>query len=314
MGGVGEANGKLLLFGEHAAVYGHVAVGVSLPERTTVRLDEAETPGWDLDGVALEDRSPVARVLARMEPDRGGAAFRRGRTVRVESSIPRGLGFGSSAALCVACARALLADRGEEDADAKRVWALAHDAEHLFHGWPSGVDTGIALLGGTCVLKPTGRGLPEYRLIPPRGVTLVAAAVRRDESCAALIAGLAERMKAGDRLVAASIEELGRLSQRSAALLQSGGGAPAKELGELADAAMRRLRGLGLATPELDLLLEAARRAGSRGGKLSGGGGGGAFYAVAPDEEAAAVIGSKISEAAQSAGIALLVLPRVVTA
>ena len=46
MGSVGKAHGKLLLFGEHSAVYGHPAVGVSLPEQTTVRLDDCGGPGF----------------------------------------------------------------------------------------------------------------------------------------------------------------------------------------------------------------------------------------------------------------------------
>lgn len=312
MGGVvGHGGGKLLLFGEHAAVYGHVAVGVSLPEGISVRLEGAETPDWDLDRVTEEDRGVVTRVLQRMEPRLRRAAPRR--AVRIESSIPRGLGFGSSAALCVACARALLEDSGEDREATDRIWDLAHDAEHLFHGTPSGVDTGISLLGGTCVLRPRKLGLPVPSLIPARGVALVAGAVRRDESCAALIAGLAARMKSGDHVVGSAIEELGEMSGHGARALLSGGNELAAYLGSLADAAMATLHELGLSTSDLDFVLAAARRAGAMGGKLSGGGGGGAFYAVAPDKQTATIIATRITEEARLTGIDLVVAPRVVT-
>ncbi len=314
MGSVGKAHGKLLLFGEHSAVYGHPAVGVSLPEQTTVRLDDCGGPGWDLDAVPATDREAVSRVIARMESSMAGMSSGRNRAVRIESAIPRSLGFGSSAALCVAFARALLqgpAETSDRLGD-RRVWALAHDAEHLFHGRPSGVDTGISLMGGLCILRPVPAGLPEHTAVPARGLHLVVGAVRRDEACAALIGGLASRMKAGDPVVRAGIDHLAEVTRYAARLLTSGGKDMPKYLGTLADAAMADLRSLGLSTPDLESVLEAALRAGGLGGKLSGAGGGGAFYAVAPDETAAGVIARKIEEAAASNGITMPGRVRVV--
>jgi mevalonate kinase len=316
MGGVGRAFGKLILFGEHAAVYGHPAVGISLPEQTTVRLEDRGATGWGLDAIPPGDRDSAARVLERMEPHLPGIILRRNRTVHIESSVPRGVGFGSSAALCVAFARALLQNAGEDpDAiDTDRVWALAHEAEHAFHGRPSGVDTGLSLLGGTCILQPNRRGLPGYTIIPCRGIVIVTGAVRRDETCAALIRGLAERMKSGDLAVKSLIDELGEISLYAARVLYAEGKESARYLGALADAAMGRLRALGLSTSDLEVVLDAARRAGALGAKLSGAGGGGAFYAIAPDAQAAAVIAQGIREASSSAGLSLPCDVRVVTA
>jgi mevalonate kinase len=306
--GIGDARGKLLLFGEHAAVYGHVAVGVSLPERTTVRLEGSGKTAWDLEEIPGADRGPVAEVLKRIESTLPALGSRDRCSVRIESQVPRGVGFGSSAALCAAFARALLRHLGE-DPDAgglDRVWSLAHDAEHLFHGKPSGVDTGISILGGTCILKPRAPRLPEFQLIPRPGTWIVAGAVHRHEACAALIAALGQRVKSGDRTARTSIEDLGRISGEAAAVLRSGGKEEAKPLGSLADAAMVTLRSLGLSTPDLDAVLEAARLAGALGGKLSGAGGGGAFYAVAADRESAQAVAAHVGSEARAAGIELI--------
>ena len=112
MGGVGRASGKLILFGEHAAVYGFPAVGVSLPEKITVRLWADGAADWDLRDIAGRDRAAIRRILALMEgllPELSSLSRCK---VSVMSEVPRGLGFGSSAALCAALARAALAHCG----------------------------------------------------------------------------------------------------------------------------------------------------------------------------------------------------------
>src|SRR5882724_6268235 len=208
MGVTGRGRAKLILFGEHSAVYGHPAIGVSLPESITVRLGGERLQEWDLGNVTGDDIPTVRSVLARMEtkvPDLLAA----GRcSVRMTSGIARGIGYGSSAALCVALSQALLrrarGSAGGTAADAAELgeaWALAHDAEQVFHGTPSGVDTGLSLLGGLVAFEPRPPALPLHQALPAARLWLVTAAVPRDDSCAALISGLGGRMRAGDRVV-----------------------------------------------------------------------------------------------------------------
>jgi mevalonate kinase len=310
MGGVGSASAKLILFGEHAAVHGHPAIGVSLPEETTVLFSGEPGDTWGLQDVAAGDRDTVSAVLELLEGQLPGLASRGRCRVRIESSVPRRSGLGSSASLCSAFARAALEHlHGAAAArDNDRAWGIAHSLERLFHGTPSGIDTGLSILGGTVWFQPRPPGLPLHQPLHGPPALLVAGALPRDEACAALVGSLGERMRAGERLARQSIESLGTLAAEARAALEAGSG-----IGGLADRAMAHLRRLGLSSPALDLLLQAGRNAGALGGKLSGAGGGGAFFLVAESEGSARAIADRLSLEAARASLAFASPPRILT-
>jgi mevalonate kinase len=299
---VGHA--KLLLFGEHAAVHGHPAVGLSLSQTTVAELVLERSPGWRLAGRGAAGGTGEDTRLLRMlgllhdlarGPGPGGGK------ARFNSDIPPGLGFGSSAALCAAAAAAL----GAGSVETSRVWAWAHEAERLFHGTPSGVDTGLALLDGLYLFMPRPPGLPSARLLAGLPLDLVVGAVPRHGDTGALVRGLSERVSGGDRRAAASLGELGRIAGRAAELLEGPGAREGRlaGLGELANAAQGLLAGQGLSTPELDDLLCEGLSGGALGGKLSGAGGGGAFFLVCPGADSAGRIAARLRAAAGKAGL-----------
>ncbi len=303
MGGVGSAFGKLLLFGEHAAVHGHPALGASLPEMTVVRLDDGPGHEWNLDSIPTEDRGGVRAVLARMEALIPDLADRGYCSVRVESNVARGVGFGSSAALCGAFARAALAHarRGaEEPPDA--AWQCAHEAERIFHGTPSGIDTGLSLRGGTWMLQPRLPSLPDCERLEHPRIWLVVGAVPRDAACGELIGAVSRRIASGDTAARACIEALGGLASAAVSVLRGLDGGTAKGIARLADAAMPFLRDLDLSTPALEKVLAAGGAAGALGGKLSGAGAGGAFYLVAENEASAGEIKARVQRDCRSIG------------
>lgn len=289
---VGSGWAKLLLFGEHAAVYGYPAMGLSLSTALQVHLYPGSAEGWKFEGVREEDREKILQVMglieelayAGLEKPQGG-----GRLL-FESQIPRGLGFGSSASLCVAVAEAVAARRGESDS--RRIWEWAHRAEQLFHGTPSGIDTGLALLGGLYSFRPHPPQLPDAEQLPGFPLHLVVGAVPRKASAGALIGALREKVLGGDEGAGKILERLGTLAAEAAAILKTRtergvAGSAARDLGALAWEAQELLGDLGLSTPELDRLIEESRALGALGAKLSGAGGGGAFFLICPDPDTA---------------------------
>ena len=181
----GTAHGKVILFGEHAVVYGVAALAVGIErgawaEASPRRHEEDGAPGaarlgvstlhvrgWDVwvNEDADDDAIPLARAFrdilaATRDAQRLADAVPVGAVaVEAAADLPPGGGLGCSAALGVAVARAL-DPSATSDTIASRVVAW----ERVFHGNPSGIDAAVAALGG-CVLFQRA---PEASVSSPR--------------------------------------------------------------------------------------------------------------------------------------------------
>ena len=299
----GRGSGKLLLFGEHAAVHGHPALGVSLPWKTHVSVRPAGGAVWILDGIAPGDAPALEAILVRVEEFVPGFAPSACGRIRIDSDVPRGVGFGSSAALCVAVADAAdrLARPGAAEPPPRERWARSHELEKLFHGTPSGIDTGLALLGGLRAFQPASPALPAERALRGFPLHLVVGAVPRSADTKTLVLGLGERVRRGEREVTDRLAKLGAISRRAIDFLDGARPGGPDALGALARDAQRVLAALGLTTPDLDRVLAAGAAAVAAGGKLSGAGGGGAFFLFARDESTARTVAEAVRAAAPHA-------------
>ena len=298
----GTGYAKLLLFGEHAAVYGYPAVGVALADKTTVAISPGDGAEWtapDLDPAYrpyLHDlMTALEREIPRLWPDLDIRAVRG--QIAVASTVPVAQGFGSSASLCVALAEAALktvhatassTPAGDKSASARQIWKLANRLERLFHGKPSGIDTGLALHPGMSAFSFGSDELPDATRLDGASFSLVTGAVPRTANTREQIAAIAQRVQQQDRLTLKLLADLGAIAAEAIALLPRVTNAEAvRELGAMADRAHAALTELGLETPQLAHCLAVCRERGTVGGKLSGAGGGGAFYALFTDEESA---------------------------
>lgn len=269
---------KLLLFGEHAAVYGYPAIGIPLPQKLSVALTEIpnNTPPLLLQFPQLVQFFPELSTSAPLYAD-------------IDSEIPIGSGFGSSGALCVSLVRALLDRFSREDLSLQRVWSIAHALEHTFHGTPSGIDTGLSTFESPCIFtKADDGGLPEVRFLEEPMPPIVYGFVRRNSTTATLVARLKRQQKI-DNTVKNTLEELGEIATQALSCPSS-----STEMGKWADLAHEKLQILGLSTPELDECIAYGRSCGATGGKLSGAGGGGAYVLFAPTYEKAKSIAEQL--------------------
>ena len=272
----GHASGKVILSGEHAAVYGYRAVAVGLERGAIARAIPLPTAPCELRVGDLElrvsDNHDLARafvaVIESLAVTRIGRAALPVR-VEVSTNLPAGSGLGSSAAIGVAIIRALDPRASEADLLTRAmVW------ERVFHGSPSGIDALVAARGGCFTFE---RGKVPVSITLPRRAFLCIGQSGAGASTKAMVSSVAALRANGPEIVDATFAAIGAISDALASALRLGN---LREVGRLMRANHVLLGRLGLSTPAIDTMCELARSNGAHGAKLTGGGGGGCVVAL----------------------------------
>lgn len=273
-----EACGKVILFGEHAVVYGQPAIAAALPGAllltATALADPAATmmlkiPAWDLDlSLTADSEHPVVRAVLETLGYCDGPLH--GYAIVGDAGLPAGAGLGSSAALCVAVARLVLGP----DADAEAVVEASLAGERVFHGAPSGVDSQVAARGG--LLRFVRGSEPEsLPLGGPLPVVIVDS--KQDRSTGALVSAVRARHDRFTMVVRPILDAIGQCGLNATHALAD---RDLPRLGELMNINHGLLKSLGVSSPILDEMCSTALRVGALGAKLTGAGGGGCIVAI----------------------------------
>ena len=280
---VAHAPGKVILFGEHAVVYGRPAIAVPVTE---VQASASVEPGEAGQGVvvvatdlgrriamreAAEDE-PLARIvrvtLARMKAEREPDL-----TITVTSTVPVARGMGSGAAVSTAIVRAL-SRHFEFWLTSRAISDLVFQTEVLYHGTPSGIDnTVISFEKPIYFIKDEGWevfwvGRPLLLLIADTGTA---------SSTKEVVSDLRRRYQADPEQYAPTLDRIGEIVPAARACIERG---QDEELGRLMDENHGLLQRLGVSCAELDRLVEVARSEGALGAKMSGAGWGGNMIAL----------------------------------
>jgi mevalonate kinase len=294
-----SAPGKIILFGEHAVVYGRPALAIPVTQvLATATVSKSSRPGIWIEapniGLSSELSSlapghPLAEVIHSVTKT---LAITRppACTVYLQSTIPVASGLGSGAAVSVAILRAFSAYLGHPFSD-DQVNNLAFEAEKLHHGTPSGIDNNVITYARP-VYFVKGRAIKTFRVgaaftivIGDTGIT-----APTKESV-----GAVHKLWEADPLRWEQVfDQIGEIVWNARQAIERGDD---NELGKLMDANHSLLQELTVSCVELDSLVEAARKSGAIGAKLSGGGRGGNMIALVPKENA-----PRLAEALLAAG------------
>ena len=320
-----SAPGKIILFGEHAVVYGHPALAVPVTQvqatadvTTDLAMDfvtdsrtgtDFSGNGWHshifieapdiglfstLEALLLDQTpQPLAAVIINVFQFLG-ITSPPALKIRVTSTIPIASGLGSGAAVSVALIRALSSTVQRTLSD-EQVNALAYETEKLHHGTPSGIDNTVITYARP-VYFVKGKPIETLRVGRPFTIVIGNTGVRAPtKESVGDVRKLWEMDKKRWEKVFAKI---GKIAQQARKAIESG---KSDGLGALMDENHALLQELAVSSPELDRLVLMARAAGADGAKLSGGGRGGNMIALVKPERAEQVASALIAAGAKQA-------------
>jgi mevalonate kinase len=303
-----SAPGKVILFGEHAVVYGQPALAVPVTQvQVRAEIQAAgegtsviEAPDVGLTST-LEDmpaKHPLLQAIRRVQEKLELETIPPFH-LRITSTIPVAAGLGSGAAVSVAVARAVSTFLGSPLSD-DQVSAIAYQVDQIYHGTPSGIDNTVIAYAQPIWYV---RGFPFERLLNAAPFTILIANTGIKSSTGAVVSDLRERWLINPSAYDPIFARIGSISREARRLIESG---QPESLGQLMNSNHDLLRSLDVSSPELDCLVEAAQRCGAFGAKLSGGGRGGNMIALAPPEKA-----PHIAKALSAAGATQVITTRV---
>jgi len=278
-------HGKIILFGEHAVVYGSRAIAAPMPLAVRARVVDEDDGVWLVIprwGVEQRLRTDPAKQMSFEVPAtlilRELGLADRSMRIEVFSEIPRAMGLGGSAAVAVAIIRAMDRHFGLELSD-DQVNALAYQCECVAHGTPSGIDNTVATFGQPLVYR---KGNPPqiHSLQLPEPINFVIGMTGVEGLTAKMVARVREGRERNRDVYDTMFKGIDALTLQAIEALKKN---DLERLGELMNVCQGLLNGIQVSSWELEELIQVARENGALGAKLTGGGGGGSMIALCPD-------------------------------
>ncbi|MFQ6107618.1 MAG: mevalonate kinase [Thermoplasmata archaeon] len=280
-----SAPGKLILFGEHAVVFGEPALSIAVDMRVTVVGRESRRFVVNDESLNRRKYRYVKAAIERVW--RGGPL-----SLRVDSQLPVAAGLGSSAAVTVSTLGVLLHLQGEFNPVA--IAENGFQIELEVQGNASPIDTTTSTHGGGILVRESAgsdllwalsRGERKWFLhscsLPDLNLVVGDTGIRAETG--PLVSNV-KRLAAKSTAARNQIREIGQITMRGKAALQKGDLTLA---GKLMNRNHELLNALGVSHPALEKLISACKKV-SYGAKLTGAGGGGSMVALTDEPEEAA--------------------------
>lgn len=293
---VASAPAKIILFGEHFVVYGEPAIVLAIDKRAYVKAENRtdkrlylrslnlNLAGYFENGKFKTDQGDAKEAKSKFEPvkltvekvlEKYGEGV--GLTIEINSTVPVAAGLGSSAAVAAATAKAVgtLLDVKMSKEDVLRI---TYESEKIVHGTPSGIDPAISTFGGALLFQMDTGFKP---LNVTAEIPLIIGNTGIERSTRLQVEKVRDKKERYTRIVDHMMWAAREIVLRAVDALKEN---DLETIGELMNINHALLYGVGVSDESLEWLINAARKAGALGAKLTGGGGGGCMIALAQNE------------------------------
>jgi len=304
---IATAPGKIILFGEHAVVYGQPAIAAPVSQvRATAVIQNSPTPGIRLiapdlgSNILLSDANANDAVAAVVVQLQSAAQLQElpDLTITVSSQIPIASGLGSGAAITAAVIRALATHLGLSHLLSDEwVSDQTYEIEKIHHGTPSGIDnTVVAYERPVYFVRQQPRNRIEpFTVAQPLRLLVADTGIRSNTKD---VVGDVRRQWQQDTATFDTIfAECGRIANTARKAIEKGN---VIHIGQLMTENHILLQKMTVSEPTLDELVAVALAAGALGAKLSGAGRGGNMIALVDEEREPSVYDALLSVKAKN--------------
>lgn len=286
-----SAPGKLVLFGEHAVVYGKPCIVTSVNQRMYLKAQKLSEPIFILNApdVSIKNYKKSLKDVGIGELPKGATFVEialknfiehhpidtSGVYISTYSDFKSTFGFGSSSASTV-CTIFALSKLFDVKLSNKQIFDLSYKTVLDIQGVGSGFDIAAATYGGTLFFVKGGQmieqlSISNYKLVV--GYTGIKA------DTPTIVKEIQAKRDKDPKFIDNIFNHIEQIViQAKEALLKN----DLEKFGSLMDENQTYLENLRVSSKILERLIKAARKAGAYGVKLSGAGGGDCMIALAP--------------------------------
>lgn len=287
-----SAPGKLVLFGDHAVVYGHPCIVTAVDLRFYVTIAPSDQSGIQIETPQLKAQGQV-RQTSFDDPSKSPketafveAAIREFSKIhqpqagiRITTDGPEiTFGLGSSSAITVAMIKALAAFT-QIELSMRDIFEMAYQAVLNVQGAGSGVDVAAAVCGKTVYYV---KGGSTMELLETPALPIIIGYSGEKVPTTNYLTHVKMLQATHAEIVNQVFNMMGSITEDAKNRMLTGDW---QQLGALANLHQGLLDTLGVTTPQLFLPIYAARTAGGWGAKLSGAGGGDCMFTFAPPDK-----------------------------